>query len=339
MKTHVVSAETGGKYIEEAVRWLVEGEIVALPTETVYGLAADALNPVACARIFEAKERPLYDPLIVHLPTTDWLASLCTFPLLAQRLIETFWPGPLTLVLPRTPMVPDIVTAGQDTVAVRISAHPVFQKVVQRLERPLAAPSANRFGRISPTRAVHVLSELNGRIPLVVDGGPCLHGIESTIVSLRDGHLFLHRNGPITREELEAFSPVQDSSETRIVPGSLGSHYAPKTPCQFWDGTPPPSGIRAGLLAWRASGEDFAVVVYLSRRRDLREAAARLYASLRRLDEYGVELILVERLPKQGGLWAAIMERLTKATLASRKCFFSYGQTPPLKYPSSGRRS
>jgi len=325
MKTRVVSTGTKGGYVEEAVRWLTKGEVVALPTETVYGLAADALNPVACARIFEAKGRPLYNPLIVHLPTADWLTSLCTFPQFAQRLVEAFWPGPLTLVLPRTSMVPDIVTAGQDTVAVRISAHPVFQEIVQRLERPLAAPSANRFGRISPTRAVHVLSELNGRIPLVVDGGPCLHGIESTIVSLQEDRLFLHRNGPITREELEIFSPVEDPLGKVMTPGSLKSHYAPKTPCQFWDGAPPPSGIRTGLLAWQASGEDFTVVVHLSHRRDLREAAAKLFVSLRKLDAYGVELILVERLPKQEGLGAAIMERLTKATLASRKYFFSYG--------------
>ncbi|QQY07607.1 MAG: threonylcarbamoyl-AMP synthase [Candidatus Xiphinematobacter sp.] len=326
MKTHVVSVETEGGYVEEAVYWLTEGEVVALPTETVYGLAADALNPVACARIFEAKERPLYNPLIVHLPTVSWLRSLCTFPRLAQRLVETFWPGPLTLVLPRTSTVPDIVTAGQSRVAVRMSAHPVFQKIAQRLERPLAAPSANRFGRISPTRAVHVLSELNGRIPLVVDGGPCLHGIESTIVSLQADRLFLHRNGPITREELEAFSPVEDSLGKMIIaPGSLKSHYAPKTPCQFWDGAPPPSGIRTGLLAWKSSGENFSVVVHLSRRYDLREAAAKLYVGLRELDEYGVELILFERLPMQVGLGAAIMERLTKATLAFGKRFFSNG--------------
>lgn len=328
MKTRIVSAELGEYYyIEDAVRYLAAGEIVALPTETVYGLAADALNSAACAKIFAAKDRPFYDPLIVHLPTPDWLASFCTpLPKIARCLIETFWPGPLTLILPRTSMVPDIVTAGQKTVAVRISAHPVFQKIIQRLQRPLAVPSANRFGRISPTQAIHVLSELNGRIPLVIDSGSCTHGVESTIVSFQEGRLFLHRNGPITREVLESFAPVEDPIKMVMVPGLLKSHYTPKTPCRFWEGEPPPVGRRVGLLAWQASGDGFSVVEYLSRQGDLRAAAVRLYASLRKLDEQELDIILVERLPNREGLGAAIMERLTKATWASRKHFLFCGK-------------
>ncbi len=159
MNTRIVPFERAS--IAEAVGLLAEGEVVALPTETVYGLAADALNPAACARIFEAKERPLNDPLIVHLPMSDWLQKICEVPPLAQQLIDAFWPGPLTLILYRKARIPDIVTANQDTVAVRMSVHPVFQEVVQAFQRPLAAPSANRFGRISPTQAQHVMSELS----------------------------------------------------------------------------------------------------------------------------------------------------------------------------------
>ncbi len=319
MKTRVVSVEEEG-YETEAVRFLSSGEPVALPTETVYGLAAAALDPTACARIFEAKERPLDDPLIVHLPTSGWLDELCELSPLAWRLAETFWPGPLTLVLPRRQTVPDIVTAHQNTVAVRMSAHPVFQKIIDTFGSPLAAPSANRFGCISPTQAAHVMSELGGRIPLIIDAGPCLHGIESTIVSVRSDRLFLCRQGPVTREHLERFAPVaeQRRNEER-TPGSLQTHYAPRTPCQFWEeGDSLPSGLSVGLLAWNTPGEGgFAKVEYLSSKQDLREAAAHLYAALRRLDEAGLDLILVERIPEVD-LGAAIMERLAKATGSSK---------------------
>ncbi|MFZ4588816.1 MAG: L-threonylcarbamoyladenylate synthase, partial [Terrimicrobiaceae bacterium] len=163
MKTRTATPRDG---LDEALSLLAAGEPVALPTETVYGLAADALNPSACAKIFEAKDRPLSDPLIVHLPSADWLPRIARPTPLADALAEKFWPGPLTLVLPRNPEVPDIVTAGQETVAVRQSAHPDFALVASRFGRPLAAPSANRFGRISPTTAAHVEAELGGRIPL-----------------------------------------------------------------------------------------------------------------------------------------------------------------------------
>src|SRR6187431_2948332 len=174
--------------VSQAVELLARGETVALPTETVYGLAADAMNPEAVARIFAAKERPSFDPLIVHLPHRDRLADVAVVPddiaKAVSQLIEHFWPGPLTLVLPKNPAVPDIVTAGLPTVAVRMSANPIFRKVITSLARPLAAPSANRFGRISPTSAAAVLKELGGRIPLVVNGGACHTGLESTIVRI-----------------------------------------------------------------------------------------------------------------------------------------------------------
>ncbi len=317
--TRIVFAECEQDYETEAARILSHGEVVALPTETVYGLAADALTSTACARIFEVKERPLYDPLIVHLPTLAWLPKICESSPLAERLVKAFWPGPLTLVLRRRKNVPDIVTANQETVAVRMSAHPVFQKVIEGFGRPLAAPSANRFGRISPTQAVHVESELGGRIPLIIDGGACLHGIESTIVSIQSDRLFLYRQGPVTQEQLEEFAPVELMKKGKdITPGSLKSHYAPHTPCRFWEGDLPPAGLRVGLLAWNSAGENFEMVENLSPRRDFREAAAHLYAALRKLDDAGLDLILVEPLPEVG-LGAAIMERLSKATWESRK--------------------
>ena len=177
--------------IAHAVALLREGKVVALPTETVYGLAADALSAEAVVKIFETKERPRFDPLIVHLPELEWLERLAVVEdgarALIENLIVSFWPGPLTIVLPRSELVPSIVTAGLETIALRMSAHPLFAEVVRTFGRPLAAPSANRFGRISPTAAADVAEELSGRIPLIVDGGATEHGIESTVVAVRDG--------------------------------------------------------------------------------------------------------------------------------------------------------
>src|SRR5947207_6214727 len=176
METRVCSTSTANDRVAavgRAVELLRQGEIVALPTETVYGLAADALNPIAVAKIFEAKGRPRFDPLIVHLPEQDWLKKIVDLPArdrqLVLQLAKKFWPGPFTMVLPKREIVPEIVTAGLGTVAVRISAHPIFAEIVRELDHPLAAPSANRFGRVSPTIAQHVLAELGGRIPLVID--------------------------------------------------------------------------------------------------------------------------------------------------------------------------
>ena len=209
MKTEIVAAiqdrrrQSPSLATERAVELLRKGEPVALPTETVYGLAADALNPIAVAKIFEAKARPHFDPLIVHLPDRDWLDRVAAVRDDEQQLIgklaDGFWPGPFTIVLPKRELIPDIVTAGLDTVAVRISSHPVFAQIIEAFGRPVAAPSANRFGRVSPTTAQHVRDELDGRIPLIVDAGPTAHGIESTIVAVRDGKIQILRRGPVTR--------------------------------------------------------------------------------------------------------------------------------------------
>jgi len=305
--------------IATAVELLRAGEVVALPTETVYGLACDATSPGAAAKVFEAKERPRFDPLIVHLPSRDWLYRIAACDdvlVLVEELTAAFWPGPLTLVLPRWALIPDIVTAGLDTVAVRMSAHPVFAAICREFGSPLAAPSANRFGRISPTAGEHVLAELGGRIPLIIDAGATEHGLESTIVAVEHGRLRILRAGPITMEELEIIAPVELASlgETPTAPGQLNSHYAPRTPLELRDSNSPEIPARAGLLAWTTPDVDhgFASVETLSATGDLREAAATFFAKLRRLDDAGLELIVAQEVPEHG-LGIAIMERLRKA--------------------------
>ena len=330
METVLFSSDTPELFdaaVTRAAAVLASGEPVALPTETVYGLAADALRPDAVLKIFEAKERPFFDPLIVHLPTPGWLEELAEIPAESRALVamltRRFWPGPLTLVLPRRAVVPDVVTAGLGTVAVRMSAHPVFRAVIERFGRPLAAPSANRFGRISPTTGAHVFSELAGRIPLILDGGPALHGVESTIVAVEGGRLRMLRAGPVTLDALagmgmEIVNPPVDGARPE-APGQLASHYAPGTRLFLIDSATeltPGSGVRAGLLGWkRVASHDygrFAQVEWLSENGDLREAAAGLFARLRRLDDAGLDVIYAEKLPETG-LGLAIMDRLRKA--------------------------
>jgi len=327
--TEVLPARTPEQRVKaaaSAAELLRSGDIVALPTETVYGLAADALNPEAVAKIFEAKERPRFDPLIVHLPDRAWLERVARIDDESQGLIEKliaqFWPGPFTIVLPRREIIPDIVTAGLDTVAVRISAHPVFAEIIRAFASPLAAPSANRFGRVSPTTARHVLDELEGRISLIVDSGPTLHGIESTIVAVRDGRMELLRRGPITGEQLAAFGEVFVAQAVQCpeAPGQLPSHYAPRTPLLLVDDPSSfavPSNKKCGLLAWRsmAGAKQFAEIRQLSSRQDLREAAANLFRYLRELDQLNLDLIIAETLPDEG-LGAAIMDRLLRASSA-----------------------
>jgi L-threonylcarbamoyladenylate synthase len=307
-----------------AVELLRKGEVVALPTETVYGLAADALNPVAVAKIFEAKERPRFDPLIVHLPCEEWLERVAKIDNRSgahiKILIGQFWPGPLTLVLDRQPIVPDIVTAGLDTVAVRMSSHPVFAEIISAFGKPLAAPSANQFGRISPTTAQHVFGELGGRIPLIIDAGPTTHGIESTIIAVREGKIDILRRGPVTAEHLAEFGKMDTVVAPKRItaPGQLPSHYAPKTPLRLVNNANSFSvkgNQRCALLAWNPieNGERFVAVRHLSESQDLREAAANLFRCLRELDELDLDLIVAERVPAQG-LGAAILDRLERAS-------------------------
>jgi L-threonylcarbamoyladenylate synthase len=302
--------EEHAKAVAAATESLRNGHAVALPTETVYGLAADALRSDAVVKIFEAKGRPRFDPLIVHLPDRGWLervARINDSRELIEKLIEQFWPGPFTIVLPRREIIPDIVTAGLETVAVRVSAHPVFADIIGNFGSPLAAPSANRFGRVSPTTAQHVLEELDERIPLIVDAGPTAHGIESTIVAVRNTRMELLRRGPITTAQLEEFGQVVLATVTERpeAPGQLPSHYAPRTPLILVDhlaSFAPPVGKRCGFLQMRT----------LSERGDLAEAAANLFRCLRELDRQGFDLIVAEKLPEEG-LGAAINDRLKRA--------------------------
>ncbi len=330
MKTHIETTETKAKLahaVESAVYLLSGGFPVALPTETVYGLAAWALNKDALFRIFSTKERPQFDPLIVHIPTMEWLDNLCVIPLedrrLVDRLTAAFWPGPLTIVLPRKPkMVPDLATSGLPTVALRMSAHPVFKEVIEAFGQPLAAPSANRFGRVSPTQASHVMEELRDRIHLIVDAGPTQHGVESTIVTVRGDSLWILRNGPITAEELgkHASVSVASAGARPIAPGQLKSHYAPSTPMRLLPPGEAPFLAKTapvGLLAFCSADNVgcFQKVELLSKVGDLKEAATNLFAKLRLLDSMGLNEIVVESVPETG-LGAAIMDRLRKAAAA-----------------------
>jgi L-threonylcarbamoyladenylate synthase len=339
--TPVLASDAPG-VIGRAVELLAAGEVVALPTETVYGLAADATSAPAVARIFAAKERPFSDPLIVHLPAPAWMDEVALLSgqtaAMARQLAARFWPGPLTLVLPRRPgVIAAEVTAGSSHVAVRLSAHRVFRAVIEQLNRPLAAPSANRFGRISPTSAADVLAELAGRIPLIVDGGAAVHGVESTILApLEDGAAWrILRPGPITEEMLAGLLVIApasagiapDAGAASAAPGQMASHYAPRTPLVLVDGAlrgqkfTQNAGVRLGCLGFRRDrpppwATGCTRVEYLTDTGDLREAAANLFAALRRLDESGAERILAEHVP-EAGLGRAIMERLTRAAAGS----------------------
>lgn len=321
MKTRVLRAAGPGEITaaaREAAELLRHGGVVAVPTETVYGLACDALNADAAAKVFAAKERPSFDPLIVHVADASWIETLSDVAgpaeSLAHRLAQAFWPGPLTMVLPAKDLVPDLVRSGLPTVALRCSAHPAMAALVQELGRPLAAPSANRFGRISPVTAQDVIDELGGRIPLVLDGGACRHGLESTIIAVEDGRLVLLRPGPVTAEELENFAPVERAVRGGAVsaPGMLESHYAPRTPLRLWpDDSPLPDDAAAsGLLAFGAVRPGFAAVEVLPS--DPADAAPLLFAALRRLDASGLPRIYAREIP-ESGLGMAIMDRLRRA--------------------------
>jgi len=307
------------EYLDRAAALLRSGGVVAFPTETVYGLGANAFDPRAVARIFEIKARPAFDPLIVHLADETMLERVAEdVPERARLLTRRFWPGPLTIVLRKRAAVPDLVTAGLETVAVRVPAHPVARELVARAGTPIAAPSANPFGSLSPTRAEHVARLLDGSVDLIIDGGPATHGLESTIVMLEPQPALL-RPGAIAAEEIEALiGPLARGvpGEVRpLAPGRLTHHYAPRTPLRVIDdarAVPPAQCERAGLLAFRAAPAGYRVTRVLSATGDLREAAAHLFEYLHELDVSGVERIDAERVPDEG-IGAAIMDRLRRA--------------------------
>ena len=318
--------------IRLAATRLAAGELVAFPTETVYGLGAHALDPHALAKVFEAKRRPFFDPLIVHIADRDWVDRLCAnTPEVAEKLMERFWPGPLTLVLPKRAVVPDLATSGLPTVALRMPAHPVAQALLRETEFPVAAPSANPFGRLSPTTAAHVQAHFEagpaGRgLGLILDGGACDVGLESTVLSLEGETPVLLRAGGVAREEIEALiGPVASSRpapDQPQAPGQLPSHYAPRTSLRLLTGPASDArtqaGTRVGLLAFRSQPHRgvYAAVEILSPAGDLHDAAARLFACLHRLDAEGLDLIVAEPVPETG-LGVAVMDRLRKAAAAS----------------------
>jgi L-threonylcarbamoyladenylate synthase len=306
--------------ILRAVELLRQGQVIGMPTETVYGLAGDGLNPAALARIFEVKQRPLFDPLILHFADAaaafDVAEQLSTS---ARELAQRFWPGPLTLVVPKKDYVPDLATSGLPNVAIRVPAHPEAQQLLRAFEGPLAAPSANRFGRISPTDAQAVLTELGDAVPLILDGGACAVGVESTVLYLAVPQPVLLRAGGISLEEIEAVigpvrhaAPVEDRPQS---PGQLKHHYAPRKPLHLVLGIAEiPSRPDIGWLAFGPQPDSFfGRIENISPTGDLREAAANFFRALRSLDDDPrVTELYAMPFPAEG-LGIAINERLERA--------------------------
>ncbi|WP_255987427.1 L-threonylcarbamoyladenylate synthase [Chitinolyticbacter albus] len=314
--------------LDLALARLNAGALVAIPTETVYGLAADASNPEAVARIFALKGRPADHPVIVHIAgsaqLTDWAQDI---PDTAWQLAEAFWPGPLTLILKRQPHVLDAVTGGQDTVGLRAPAHPLTSQLLQQFGGGLAAPSANRFGHVSPTTAQHVRDEFGDEAPLVLDGGPCQVGVESTIVSLIDGAPKLLRPGGILREQIENLLGMklehhQHAQTAKVrVSGLLDSHYAPRTPLI----SGPRLAVRQAALLAAQAGQRIALItqsaavadgVYshvVTMPSEFDAYAQRLYDTLRQLDTFGLDALYLENPPTNAG-WLAVNDRLRRAS-------------------------
>lgn len=305
--------------VDHAARILREGGIVAIPTETVYGLAANAFDEAAVLDVFEAKQRPSFDPLIVHVGEREHAHRVAReLPPGAQALINAFWPGPLTLVLPKRAEVPDIVTSGLDTVGVRMPAHPLALQLLRAIGFPLAAPSANPFGYVSPTTAQHVADQLGDRIPFILDGGACAVGVESTIIGWEGDRWVLYRPGGIPAEAIEAVIGSVAHAVKRVLPaapGMLESHYAPRIPVHVGD---------IAFLKERFDGKRIGIISFTSRhaahscetlspRGDLAGAARKLFGAMRALEDSDCEVILAERFPEVG-LGRAINDRLRRAS-------------------------
>ena len=310
--------------ISKAVDILNNEDLVAIPTETVYGLAGNIFSEKAIRKIFEMKQRPLFNPLIVH---TDDKGQLSNFvrhiPEKAQILANHFWPGSLTMVLPKQPSVPDLITAGKDTVAVRIPNHPLILDLLSRLDFPLAAPSANTFGNISPTKPEHVKSYFDGQLSMVLDGGDCDNGIESTIIGFEGDEAVLYRLGSIALEEIEAvIGPVKVKNKKEVAPnapGMLERHYAPETHTFLTNDIKAfvleHPNKKIGILSFQNSHSDTTAeaVKVLSVTGDLKEAAANLYATLHQLDKMDLDIIVAEIFPDHD-LGRSINDRLNRAT-------------------------
>jgi L-threonylcarbamoyladenylate synthase len=311
-------AETGTD-ISIARGLLQKGDLVAVPTETVYGLAGNALDVDSVARIFEVKNRPSFDPLIVHIYDLSQLSKyVMSVPPQAERLAKHFWPGPLTLLLRKRSIIPDLVTSGLDTVGIRCPKHPMTQNLLKTLDFPLAAPSANPFGFVSPTKASHVMEQLGSKIKYVLDGGPSVVGIESTIVGFENNKTIVHRLGGISVEEIEEVVgdvEVITSPAALKSPGQLKSHYSPSKKMFVADLPKAVEMVDLQRVAVLSFKEDYKAVhqVILSRTGDLTEAAKNLFDALRRLDKMPVDLIIAEFVPDQG-IGRAINDRLRRAS-------------------------
>ncbi|WP_426431629.1 L-threonylcarbamoyladenylate synthase [Winogradskyella sp. HB-48] len=318
--------------ISKAVKLLNNEELVAIPTETVYGLAGNIFSEKAVKAIFETKQRPFFNPLIVHIPNIEYLETIVEdIPEKAKLLAEAFWPGPITLVLKKKSIIPDLITGGKDTVAVRIPNHPTILELLNQLKFPLAAPSANPFNRISPTKAEHVENYFKDQIKMVLDGGPCKSGIESTIIGFENGEPVIYRLGSTSIEAIETVVgtiEIKNSSAERSrsqkevapdAPGMLERHYAPKTKTiltsNLKEAVVANKDLRIGLLTYNDILNDDAIhfKIVLSESKNLEEAASKLYDALHQLDQQDLDLIIAERLPDYG-LGKSINDRLIRAT-------------------------
>lgn len=309
-----------GKDISHAVTLLQQGNLVAIPTETVYGLAANALDPVAVSKIFEAKKRPFFDPLIVHIASISEVEKYASvFPESAKKLCSMHWPGPLTIVLPKRDIIPELVTSGQPTVGLRVPRHALTLELLRKTNFPLAAPSANPFGYVSPTNADHVQSHLGQEVPYILDGGPCEVGLESTIISFAGSKPKILRLGGMELAEIEQIiGPCEvtvNQNSNPAAPGQLDAHYSPH--CRFEIREPLPEEFedkKAALLRFSTpiKGFDSQRQYILSPTANMHEAAAKLFQLIRELDSAGYELILAEFVPEVG-LGMAINDRLRRA--------------------------
>lgn len=315
-----------GKDIVQAKKLLENNELVAIPTETVYGLAANALSEIAVRKIFKTKNRPHHNPLIVHVSSIEEVSAIATnIPSAAHKLMTTYSPGPITLLLPRNSLIPDIVTAGLPNVAVRIPAHPLALKLLSTLSFPLAAPSANLFGYISPTSPYHVQRQLNGLIPYILDGGDCISGIESTIVGFDEDLPVVYRLGGISIEQLhQTIGDVRIHHSTHVstpaAPGMLGQHYSPHTPLYLVDDisayTQQFKNTEIGIICFNQFEKNVpgGQQLILSPNADLEEAAHNLYAAMHEMDTAGFKIILVRRFPDVG-IGRAMNDRLRRASI------------------------
>jgi L-threonylcarbamoyladenylate synthase len=311
------------KDIQKAVQLLTEDYLVAIPTETVYGLAGNIFSEKAIKSIFSTKQRPFFNPLIVHIPSVKSLNGLVTHvPEKAKLLAATFWPGSMTLVLKKSKTIPDIITAGKDTVAVRVPNHPITLELLKQLPFPLAAPSANPFGSISPTKPVHVENYFKNSIKMVLDGGSCANGIESTIIGFENEEPVIYRLGALALEEIEAvvgkISIKNKKEEKPDAPGMLARHYAPKTSTFLVDNVAAEIekniGKKMGVLVFKTSlNNENITEIILSKNGSLQEAASKLYSAMHDLDSKNLDLIIAERF-SEFGLGKSINDRLQRAT-------------------------